>query len=158
MYGGIGAGGPTDSAEHLRIYVDEVIEAIGTGVFSYVAHPDLMAFVGDKEIYKREITRLCLASRKLKIPLEINLGGVRYNKFYPANECWQIAGEVKAPVTIGYDAHLCDDLLGTDQLKAAAELIQRYNLNYVGICDSIRNNTVPIYSIFFSVFRQVQIL
>ena len=130
---GIGSGGPTDNPEHLRIYTDEVIEAMKTGVFSYVAHPDLMAFVGDKEIYKREMTRLCLASRKLNIPLEINLGGVRYNKFYPADEFWQIAGEVGAPVTIGYDAHACDDMLNTEQLKVAAELIQRCALNYVGM-------------------------
>ncbi|MBO7196482.1 MAG: histidinol-phosphatase [Clostridia bacterium] len=130
---GIGAGGPTDNSEYLKIYVDEVIEAMKTGVFSYVAHPDVMCFTGNDLVYESEITRLCLASRKLDIPLEINLAGVRYNKFYPAEKFWKIAGIVGAPVTIGYDAHRAKDLLNTEQLISAESLMNRYNLNYIGI-------------------------
>lgn len=130
---GIGAAGPTSDDKLLCRYVTEVIEAIQTGVFSYIAHPDLTAFTGDAEVYRKEITRLCLASRETDIPLELNLAGVRYNKFYPADDFWKIAGEVGTPVTIGYDAHLCDDFLNTKQLKSASELIQKYRLNYIGM-------------------------
>ena len=130
---GMGAGGPTDNAEHLRIYTDEVIAAMRTGVFSYVAHPDVMAFVGDAEIYRCEMTRLCAAAKEMGIPLEINLCGVRNKKFYPADAFWQIAGEVGAPVTIGYDAHLCGDFLNKEQLGAAADLIKKHRLNYIGM-------------------------
>ena len=130
---GIGAGGPTDNAEHLKAYVDEVIEAIKTGVFTYVAHPDIMCFTGDDSIYKKEIERLCLASRELDIPLEINLAGVRYNKFYPADRFWEIAGSVGAPVTIGYDAHNATDMLNKEQLCFAERLISTHKLNYIGI-------------------------
>lgn len=130
---GVGAMGPTDNAEHLRIYVDEVIEAMGTGVFSYVAHPDIMCFTGDEEIYRREITRLCQAAKDMDIPLEINLCGVRNKKHYPADGFWKIAGEVGAPVTIGYDAHASEELLDKEQLRVAAELINRHKLNYIGM-------------------------
>ncbi len=130
---GIGAAGPTDNEQLLCTYCDEVIAAIKTGYFSYVAHPDLTAFTGDSRVYRREIGRLCLAAKEYDIPLEINLAGIRYNKFYPADIFWQIAGEVGAPVTIGYDAHLCDDLLNKEQLISAAKLINRHRLNYIGM-------------------------
>jgi histidinol-phosphatase (PHP family) len=51
--GGIGAGGPTDNKDHLKTYVDEVVRAMKTGVFSYIAHPDIMCFSGDDEVYAR---------------------------------------------------------------------------------------------------------
>ena len=130
---GIGAGGPTDNEEHLHIYVDEVIEAMKSGVFSYVAHPDVMCFTGDDSVYESEIARLAEASKEYDIPLEINLAGIRYNKFYPADKFWRIVGRVGSPVTIGYDAHLHTDLINTDQLASAEELIKRHNLCYIGM-------------------------
>lgn len=130
---GIGAGGPTDNAEHLRIYVDEVIEAMASGVFTYVAHPDIMCFTGDDEVYEREILRLADASKEYNIPLEINLAGIRYNKFYPADKFWRVVGKVGAPVTIGYDAHNAEDMLNKEQLAIAESLIKRHNLNYIGM-------------------------
>ena len=130
---GIGAGGPTDNSEHLSIYVNEMIEAMKTGVFSYIAHPDLMCFIGDEALYKREITRLCQASRGMNIPLEINLAGIRYKKHYPTDRFWQIAGEIGAPVTIGYDAHSPEAFLDKRQLVTAANLIKKCSLNYIGM-------------------------
>ena len=130
---GVGSIGPTDSEEHLRIYVDEVIEGMKTGVFSYVAHPDLVCFTGDDKIYSSEISRLCLASKELDIPLEINLAGVRCNKFYPNEKFWKIVGDMGSPVTIGYDAHSSKDFLNKEQLNRAAYLIRKYHLNYIGM-------------------------
>ena len=130
---GKGSVGPTDSEEHLKTYVDEVISGMESGFFSYVAHPDLVCFTGDDLIYRREISRLCEASRRLDIPLEINLLGIRNKKHYPSEKFWQIVGEGGAPVTIGFDAHASEDLLNTDALKAAFELIEKYKLNYIGM-------------------------
>lgn len=131
--GGIGAGGPTDNKEHLKTYVDEVVRAMKTGVFSYIAHPDIMCFSGDDEVYEREITRLCLASKEYNIPFEINLLGIRKNKHYPADCFWKIAGEVGCPVTMGVDAHDCKDFLNKEQYHIANKLIDKYQLNYVGM-------------------------
>ena len=130
---GIGSAGPTDDGWRLSTYVDEVVAAMETGAFTYVAHPDVTCFVGDREVYRREITRLCLASRRTGVPLEINLLGIRNKKHYPAEAFWQIAGEVGAPVTIGFDAHSSRDFLNKEQHIKAAELIEKYNLNYIGM-------------------------
>ena len=130
---GIGSVGPTDDERRLSTYVDEVITAMNTGVFTYVAHPDITCFIGDGEVYRLEITRLCLASRESGVPLEINLLGIRNKKHYPAETFWHIAGEVGAPVTIGFDAHASRDFLNKEQHIKAAELIEKYNLNYIGM-------------------------
>ena len=130
---GKGSIGPTDSEEHLKCYVDEVIAGMKTGVFTYVAHPDLVCFTGDEEIYKREITRLCKASKECGVPLEINMLGIRCKKHYPADKFWQIAGEIGAPVTIGFDAHKSKNLLDKDQLVIAKKIINTYKLNYIGM-------------------------
>ena len=129
---GVGSVGPTDSEEHLSCYVDEVIGGMKTGLFSYVAHPDLVCFTGDDQVYHKHIKRLCLAAKELNIPLEINLLGIRNNKHYPAEKFWQIVGEIGTPVTIGYDAHDSENFLDTAQLDRANELISKYRLNYIG--------------------------
>lgn len=129
---GIGAGGPTDNPEYLTIYVNEIIDAMKTGAFSYVAHPDFMCFTGDGEFYRREIERLCKAAKDMNIPLEINLAGIRYNKHYPADCFWKIAGEVGAPVTFGIDAHVDTDILKKEQFGIAEDIVKKHNLNYIG--------------------------
>lgn len=129
---GVGSVGPTDSEEHLACYVDEVIEGMKTGVFSYVAHPDLVCFTGDDEVYYKHITRLCFAAKKLDIPLEINLLGIRNKKHYPTEKFWQIVGETGAPVTMGFDCHAPENFLDNEQLEAADLIIKKYKLNYIG--------------------------
>ena len=130
---GKGSIGPTDSEEHLKTYVDEVITAMKTGLFSYIAHPDLVCFTGDEDVYLRETKRLCLASRDLDIPLEINLLGIRGSRHYPSDRFFSIAGKVGAPVTIGVDAHASNDLLNKEALTTAFMLIEKHNLNYIGM-------------------------
>ena len=129
---GIGtSGGYTDPAL-LREYVNCVIAAIKSGVFTYGAHPDMVQFFGDDDIYEREITRLCQASLDYNVPLEINLLGIRKKKHYPCDKFFRIAGKVGSPVVIGTDAHNNKAFLNIEQLKTAYELIERHSLNYIG--------------------------
>ena len=118
--------------EDLQNYVMEVTEAMETGVFTYVAHPDMMNFKGDEDLYEKEMRKLCIASKRLDVPLEINCQGIVDNRIYPAERFWKIAGEVGCPVTIGFDAHsaeaMCDDV----SVQKAKNMIGKFNLNYIG--------------------------
>lgn len=96
--------------EKLAKYVDQVIEGLKTGVFAYLAHPDLPNFVGDASIYERQMRRLCVACKELQIPLEINRLGYFVERNYPNKEFWKIAAEVGNEVIIGYDAHDPEEL------------------------------------------------
>lgn len=86
-------------------YVDQLIEGMETGLFSYVAHPDILRYRADDAIYTQEMERLCTASRELGIPLEINFLGIRERRAYPYAPFWKVAGKVGAPVIFGCDAH-----------------------------------------------------
>ena len=130
---GIGSRAYTEDGALLKEYVNNVVKGIESGVFTYVAHPDIINFGGDKEIYRNEMIRLCEAAKTHNIPLEINLHGIQNNRFYPSDRFFAIAGEIGAPVTFGYDVHDSASLLDKDQIKKAAEMVRRHKLNYIGM-------------------------
>ena len=121
-----------NSEDFLKKYVSNVVDGIKTGAFTYVAHPDLCHFSGSVEIYDREMIKICKASEKYNIPLEINFLGIRTNRHYPFQHFWELAGTTKAPVTFGFDAHTSKDTCDLDSLPVAMELVKKYNLNYIG--------------------------
>lgn len=122
---------PTDDPLRLEEYVTNIITAMDTGLFSYVAHPDLINFIGDDGIYETQMRKLCAAAREKHIPLEINFLGMRAGRHYPQDRFWKLAGAEGSPVTFGFDSH---DVLGAcdlDSLPKAMELVERYRLNYI---------------------------
>ncbi len=130
---GIASRAYTEDAALLKEYVSNVIKGIKSGVFTYVAHPDIINFGGDEDVYRHEMTRLCQASKECNIPLEINLHGIKNNRFYPSDRFFEIAGKVGSPVTFGMDAHDASALLDKEQVRRAAEMVKRHRLNYVGM-------------------------
>jgi len=123
---------PTDSQDDFRKYVSEVTEAMETGAFTYVAHPDMFNFTGNETVYADEMRKICIASKRLNIPLEINCQGICDNRIYPAERFWAVAGVVGCPVTIGIDAHSPEAMLDSKSLSRAEEIIEKYRLNYIG--------------------------
>lgn len=121
-----------NNTEHFKDYINCVIEAMDTGVFSYIAHPDLFCFTGADEDYDREYRRICVAAREKNIPLEINFQGIRSNRHYPNEKFWSIAGEEKSPVVFGADAHSPCFTYDSESIKKAKELVKKFNLNYIG--------------------------
>lgn len=117
---------PCPDAAALGRYVDQSIEAIETGVFTYFAHPDLFRFTGEDEAYSREMRRLCRAARQAELPLEINLLGIRENRHYPDPRFWRIAAEEGNTAILGCDAHqpqwVTDPQSEEKALKMAATL------------------------------------
>ncbi len=125
-------GTPTDDVEKLKMYVDWVLEAMNTGVFTYLAHPDVMHFTGDISIYQKEMRRICKEATKLNMPLELNLLGIRENRYYPTSHFWEMAGEEKCPVTFGFDAHNPSAAFDETSIPVAMEMVEKYKLNYIG--------------------------
>lgn len=127
--------------ETLTKYVDEVIEGMKTGLFTYLAHPDLFIrkYKEINEHFKRESRRLCEACVKYDIPMEINLGGVRQKPFlkpeylnYPSDEFFKIASEYPIKMIVGVDAHNPDDFMdGVSDYQFAEDLINRFKLNHI---------------------------
>ncbi len=122
----------TKNKATLKTYVSRIVRGIKTGVFTYVAHPDIIRFTGDEKIYTEEMRKICVTSREYKVPMEINFLGLRQNRDYPGELFWKIAGEEKCPVTFGFDAHDADSAYDGKSLEKAMELVEKFKLNYIG--------------------------
>ena len=125
---GISTAPATADASLLRQYCNQTIDAIYTGLFTYFAHPDIMNFVGDPEIYRQEMGRLCRAAKACDLPLEINLLGLYLGRQYPAEAFWRIAAEEGCKVVLGVDAHKPEALLDAATEQKARALASRCGL------------------------------
>lgn len=117
----------------LTEYTDHVVAGIESGLFTYVAHPDIFLYTGtDRDFYTQQVLRICEASLTHNVPLEINLLGIRSKRCYPQDAFWAIAGQVGCPVTFGFDAHKAEHAYDEASLPVAEELVRKFNLNYIG--------------------------
>lgn len=100
------------SPTYLDIYVQECINGLETGMYSYLCHPELfmLAYPEFDEHCERASYQICEAAKRLNIPLEYNLAGLRHNRQfhveqYPHRRFWEIAKAVGNTAIIGVDAH-----------------------------------------------------
>lgn len=131
-YNPVGVTAPTSNEDDLKRFVGLVLEGMNTGVFTYVAHPDMLNFVGDDEAYAKEMKKICEASKAMEMPLEINFCGMRGGRHYPNDKFWEIAGEVGCPVVFGCDAHSAREAYDKISLERAKNIVKRFGLNYIG--------------------------
>ncbi|MCR5682621.1 MAG: histidinol phosphate phosphatase, partial [Clostridiales bacterium] len=123
------SGRTSDDEDYLAAYVDQVIEGIGTGVFTCVAHPDLMNYTGPQAIFDRHYARLIEAAKAARIPLEINLLGIRDHRAYPHERFFALCGEIGAEVCIGCDAHQAEVAVDEPSYRIAMEMAEKFGLS-----------------------------
>lgn len=126
--GDVYSGRYTEDENVLSRYVSQCAEAMSTGLFTYLAHPDLIHFGGSSAVYKREMRRLCRAANDASVPLEINLLGIREGRHYPDERLWRIAGEEGCRVIIGCDAHAPSEVPDPESEEAALDMVRRFGL------------------------------
>lgn len=126
---------PTDDEFLLDYHCGLIRDAISTGKISYVAHPDSFNFTGSPEVYDKHIRQLCRYANDLHIPLEINLLGLRTDRYYPRDHFWQITGEESCQVVLGCDAHEPKSFFDTIGPEKAKHLIDTYGLNVIDTVD-----------------------
>lgn len=125
--------------EDIIIYSDTLIEAIKTGYFNLVAHPDLCFFNIEnptKEMYQALIPFIKLA-QQLDIPLEVNANGFRRNFYekspylkYPRTQFFQMVAKENAKVIISSDAH-SPEQLNDHFIQEAYQFAHNLNLNLI---------------------------
>ena len=117
---------PCSDDRMLGAYVDLVIEAIHTGKFSYIAHPDLPLPLSDADLYAKHMERMCREAKLLSVPLEINMIGFLTHRQYPQNEFWEIAKDIGNDIVIGCDAHCAEFLSNTEYHKKVYEYAKSF--------------------------------
>lgn len=121
-------GRPFDDGAQLARYADQVLEALDSGMFTYVAHPDLVNFTGDAKTYQRHMRTLCRGVSERRIPLELNLGGVRNGGHYPNPLFWEAAAEENCRVVLGVDAHQPENLNDPATEQCALSFADRFDI------------------------------
>jgi histidinol-phosphatase (PHP family) len=126
------------SLNELKIYKDTVIEAMNTGYFKILAHPDI--FLINQGALSQEILDMCEEIIDVAIEnnvlLELNANGLRKKKHkedgiwypkYPRNEFWEIVSQKKAKTIISADAHDPNHLVD-EAMDEAYELARHLSL------------------------------
>ena len=125
----------TDQKELLVRYVDQVCDAMQTGLFTYLAHPDLLNIQVDDKFYMNEMRRLCREANSCGVPLELNLLGIRYGKNYPDTRFWQMAAEENCKTILGCDTHNVDAVRNPPSEKIALEMVEKLGLQLLDTVD-----------------------
>lgn len=132
-------GHPHNDETILKHYCTQIADALQTGLFTYIAHPDLVNYKGDPKIYDRHIRWLCREANATDTPLELNFLGMMADKHYPREAFWRIAGEEGCRVVFGIDAHDPEQILDTQVERSAQRLANRFGLKVL--------DTVPLRKI-----------
>ena len=102
--------------EDMIAYADQVVAAIESKLFKFIAHPSYFMLGRDTwtQACDRAAHRICQAAQTHEIPLEINLKGTKHGKAiyngietyrYPNLNFWKIAAQYNIKAIIGLDAH-----------------------------------------------------
>ena len=118
-----------NSLKELTVYKTTVVEAINSGYFKFISHPDIFLF--NRKELNPEILQLAeeiiIAAKEKNIPLEINANGIRRGKIivgkeerykYPRIEFWELVKKHDALCIISSDAHKPEYLYDEAVLEA----------------------------------------
>lgn len=122
------SGTPTSDPQDLKDYCHQVIHAMESGVFTYVAHPDIINFTGSDSVYQDWMRGLCRESNATGVPLELNLLGLSYGRNYPDRRFLEIVAEEGCSMVLGCDAHTPEALLKTEIEEAGIQLLKEYDI------------------------------
>lgn len=119
-------------------YVNSALEGMATGLYAYLAHPDLFmrGYPSFDRHCEKASVRLCRAAKQMGFPLEYNLCGALDDKrtgeeHYPHHLFWQIAAAGGCDVIIGADAHSPGALEDDSLRQAGIRLLDGYGARLI---------------------------
>ena len=119
----------TTNKKILDKYIDQLLQGAKTGEFLYVAHPDLVYFVGDEKYYIDKMEYMLKELKKLNMPIEFNILGYTEKRQYPCKTFWDIAKNIKNDVIIGIDAHNPKAFNNLEVIEQATNYIESLDMH-----------------------------
>lgn len=106
-------------------YYGTLSDAVRTGLFDVVAHPDLAKKFGyriDWESEKEMVHGLLSEMKRKDMALEVNTAGLRWpsGEIYPSGRVLEMANSMGISITIGSDAHCPEDICRDFSTAASA--------------------------------------
>lgn len=130
--------------KYIKGYFDTCVEGMKTGMYAYLAHPELIlrstGGVITPEI-EEGFHRICKISQDYNVPLEFNVLGMQHNECmgyeeYPHSRFWQIAKQYDVKAIIGMDAHETGDL-NKKWYDLALEKLSQFDIEIIDDIPSI---------------------
>ncbi|MBO4731736.1 MAG: histidinol-phosphatase [Spirochaetaceae bacterium] len=126
---GVYMGFKSGDETRLKQYVDLTVEGMRTGLFSYLAHPDLVNFTGDDATYKKHMVRIVETALECDIPLEVNMLGFVEKRNYPCDRFFSMAAQMGAKFVIGCDAHKPQMLNQPESVPGFVDFLDKYGIS-----------------------------
>jgi len=132
-----------DSRDMLDLYEESSVEGIESGLFAYMAHPDL--FMNSYPEFDHHCTmisrHICRAALRQNLPLEYNLSVRARNdasgqpSYVPSPDFWRIATNEGCTAIIGIDAHSNYDLEKAQYYSQAAKELKGLGIKTIDKLD-----------------------
>jgi len=129
---GMAYAGKVTEAESVLQYFRHVVEGLKTGLFTYVAHPDLVLsnYPEFDAVCEEGSYMLCEAAKTMDLPLEYNISGfekirkgLQKSSGYPNSRFWEIAAEMGCKAVIGLDAHSPEAFANETDIRTAEDVL-----------------------------------
>ena len=128
--------------EEILQYAENICRGLDTGLFTYLAHPDVYVFQQEEfnETCRKAAHIICKKAEETGTPLEINVHGILRGKhlfengeqyYYPHKDFWRIAAGYNVKCLFGIDAHNPSQLTDLESLRKAEEELSDLGLQYV---------------------------
>lgn len=135
----------TNTVHMLNLYEKSAIDGLETGLFAYMAHPELfMRSYPEFDQHCEAVSRnICRTAARLNIPLEYNISSTTYKEgvgpiSFPHPLFWKIAASEGCTAIIGLDAHDNKDLETPMHYDRACRELKELQIK---VTDTIRFNT-----------------
>jgi histidinol phosphatase-like PHP family hydrolase len=115
-------------------YADEVCRGLETGLFSFLAHPDVPIFsyhTPDRP-FMTAMAQIFKVCEERDIPVEINGNGQGCHRGYPCHKVWELARNYRLRVLVGADSHYVPDLI-SENVTQCEDLARKLKLNLISL-------------------------
>ena len=134
--------GAASKPEHIRLYTERTVAGMRTGLFSCLAHPDLVmrGYPAFDSACEEMAAALCKTALEMDMPLEYNLMGNEYKRRtdlpwkgvgYPDDHFWRIAAQMGCTAVIGLDSHRAAHVLETGEYRDAVRYLESLGMKRI---------------------------
>ena len=132
-----------NTKEQLMQYAEDICKGLETGMYAYLAHPDVYIYHQDSfDKTCKTVARMIMEkAAETDTPVEINVHGVLRGKqsfpngtvqyWYPHKDFWKIAAEYPIRCIYGIDAHDPKQLLDLKSVEDAKTELESLGLTFI---------------------------
>ena len=118
---------------YLQTYLDRLEEALDTGLFLYVAHPDIVNFKGNQELFDEYLWKIARLLKRYEKPIELNVNGYRNQIHYPNHRLIEIGVQNDNTFIVGVDAHRPEEMLDFENYNGCVNLVKKLGGKVINI-------------------------